>query len=184
MIIEEKRVKLKNGQICTLRSPRLEDAKQLIDYLKVTAGETDFLLKYPEEVVISVEEERDILQKFIELEKELMIIAEIDGKVAGNCAISPVGNKIRTRHRCSMGIALYEKYWGLGIGTALLELLIAKAAEIGYEQIELEVVRSNERAIALYEKVGFVAFAVRPDAMKYKNGVYDDYVMMVRKCFQ
>ena len=62
MKIEEKEVILKNGKTCILRSPRLEDAEQLIEYLKISAGETDFLLKYPEEVNISLEQEREILQ--------------------------------------------------------------------------------------------------------------------------
>ena len=48
MKIESKEVILKNGKKCILRSPKLDDAEQLIDYLKVSAGETDFLLKYPE----------------------------------------------------------------------------------------------------------------------------------------
>lgn len=145
MIIDEKRVELKDGQMCILRSPKLEDAWQLIDYLKATAGETDFLLKYPEEVKITVEQERDFLQWSIDSDRDLMIIAEVDGRVVGNCSFAPVGRKLRVRHRCSVGIALYESAWGLGIGTALMELLITKACECGYEQMELEVVSRNER---------------------------------------
>ena len=45
-----------------------------------------------------------------------MIIAEIDGEVAGNCSFSPVGEKTRVRHRCSIGIALYKKYCLIRIG--------------------------------------------------------------------
>ena len=40
MKIEEKKVELKNGQFCILRSPKPEDAEQLIAYLKATAGES------------------------------------------------------------------------------------------------------------------------------------------------
>lgn len=120
MVIEEKKVMLKNGQICVLRSPEIDDAAQMIEYLKASASETDFLLKYPEEVNITLEQERDILQWYLDSKRDVMIVAEVDGKVVGNCSFSPVGKKIRVRHRCTVGIALYEKVWGLGIGTALL----------------------------------------------------------------
>lgn len=180
MIIDTKQVLLKNGKVCVLRSPRLDDAEQLIEYLKISAGETDFLLKYPEEVRISVEQERDILKQFIDSERDLMIVAEVDGKIVGNCSFSPLGNKIRFRHRCSIGIALYESAWGVGIGTSLLMLLIEKATECGYEQMELEVVRRNVRAVKLYEKVGFVKCGDIPRAMKHKDDTYDDAIMMVK----
>lgn len=181
MTIEDKEVILKNGQKCILRSPKLDDAEQLIDYLKVSAGETDFLLKYPEEVNITVEKEKDILQWSIDSKRDLMIIAEVDGKVVGNCSFSPIGQKMRIRHRCSIGIALYEKVWGLGIGTALLSLLIENAIKCGYEQMELDVVSRNDRAIKLYEKMGFVKCGNKPKAMRHKDGTYDDEIMMVKQ---
>ena len=181
MRIEAKEVILKNGQKCILRSPKLDDAEQLIEYLKISAGETEFLLKYPEEVNITEEQERGILQWFIDSERDAMIIAEVDGSVVGNCSFSPVGKKIRVRHRCSIGIALYEKVWGLGIGTYLLEELITNAMECGYEQMELNVVSRNERAVKLYEKMGFVKCGSMPNAMKHKDGTYDDDIMMVKQ---
>lgn len=181
MRIEDKKVQLKDGRLFILRSPKLEDAEQLVEYLKVTAAETDFLLKYPEEVKISVEQEKDILKWFIDSERDLMIIAEVEGQVAGTCSFSAVGGKFRVRHRCQLGVALYEKYWGLGIGREVMELLLEKARECGYEQIELEVVSRNERAIALYEKVGFVRIGERPCAMKHKDGTYDSNVIMIKQ---
>ena len=42
MIIQDKEILLKNGQRCILRSPKLDDAEQLIDYLKISASETNY----------------------------------------------------------------------------------------------------------------------------------------------
>ena len=110
-----------------------------------------------------------------------MIVAEVDGKITGNCQISEIGkSRIKVRHRCSFAIALYKEYWGLGIGSALTELLAEKAAELGYEQMELEVVSSNERAIGLYRKMGFVKTGEIPKAMKFKAGSYDGIDIMVK----
>lgn len=83
MVVDEKKIILSNGQICILRSPRIDDAVQMIEYLKNSAGETDFLLRYPEEVNITVEQEREMLQWYLESKKDVMIVAEIDGEVVG-----------------------------------------------------------------------------------------------------
>lgn len=181
MFVEEKEVILKNGKICVLRSPRIDDAEQMIEYLKISARETDYLLKYPEEVNVTLDQEQEILQWYLDSKRDVMIVAEVEGAVVGNCSFSSVGKKIRVRHRCSVGIALCKKVWGLGIGTALLELLIAKAIECGYEQMELDVVSRNDRAIHLYEKMGFVKCGTRPNAIRHKDGTYDDDIIMVKQ---
>ncbi len=180
MLIKERKIKLKDDKTLILRGPIKEDAAQLIEYLKATAGETEFLLKYPEEVNLTIEQEEGFLQWTIESDRDVMIIAEVDGEIAGNCSFAPVGRKLRVRHRCSIGIALYEKYWGMGIGRQMLSYLIELAEKLGYEQMELDVVKRNERAIALYEKMGFVQCGSRPRAMKHKDGSYDDDIIMVK----
>lgn len=181
MKIEEKKIVLKNGQSCVLRCPEKADAEELVKFVKAMAGETDFVLRYPEEADIPVLQEEFFLQHFIEAARDLMILAEVDGKIAGNCQFSEIGKgRLKVRHRCSMAIGLYKKYWGLGIGSALIELLAEKAAETGYEQMELEVVSSNSRAVGLYTKVGFVKTGEIPNAIKYKDGTYDSVDIMVK----
>ena len=49
-------VSLKNGKTAVLRSAEPSDAAAMIDYLKATAGETPFLLRYPDEVVLTEED--------------------------------------------------------------------------------------------------------------------------------
>lgn len=57
-------------------------------------------------------------------------------------------------------------------------LYIAKAND--YEQVELEVVESNERGIQLYKKMGFEVYGKRPCAMRYENGNYISEVLMYK----
>ena len=181
MKIEKKKITLKNGQFCVLRSPELSDAEELVNFVKATAGETDFVLRYPEEADIPVEQEKFFLQHFNDAARNVMVLAEVDGKIAGNCQFSEIGkSRIKVRHRCSFAIALYKEYWGLGIGSALIKLLSEIAAENGYEQMELEVVSSNKRAVGLYSKMGFVKTGEIPNAMKYKDGTYDSLDIMIK----
>ena len=52
------------------------------------------------------------------------------------------------------------------------------ARQSGFEQIELEVVSTNRRAIGLYVKYDFQVYGTRPHGIKYPDGSYaDDYLM-------
>ena len=62
----------------------------------------------------------------------------------------------------------------------MLELLCEIAKEKGIEQLELEVVADNDRAIALYKKIGFEKMGTFPHNMKYKDGKYADAYWMVK----
>jgi ribosomal protein S18 acetylase RimI-like enzyme len=54
------------------------------------------------------------------------------------------------------GIAVASKMRGKGIGTRLLEELIAHARREQFEQIRLDVIDTNPQARKLYERNGFV----------------------------
>lgn len=57
MIFEEKRITLKDGRTAILKSPYVEDANNLLNYIQKSCAETDFLSRYPEEWNITVEQE-------------------------------------------------------------------------------------------------------------------------------
>lgn len=56
------------------------------------------------------------------------------------------------------GICVARGHRGQGIGSALVEALIAEARWRGYGAVRLEVIDANVRARALYERMGFAAF--------------------------
>ena len=49
MIIKDIEYKLKDGRNALIRSPQDEDIQGMLEYLYISAGETDFILRYPEE---------------------------------------------------------------------------------------------------------------------------------------
>ncbi len=55
------------------------------------------------------------------------------------------------------GIAVDERLRGQGVGTRLLQAVIEFAAKHDYHTVRLDVVDTNPKARALYEKMGFVA---------------------------
>ena len=171
----------KNGREVVIRNAEEKDAEALIQYLKITTAETPFLIREPDEVNLTLEQEKAFLKAQNESPGNLMLIAVVDGRHAGNCSLMSLGNYRRYRHRCSIAIALYQEYCGLGIGTAMLEILLDIAGKTGYEQAELEVIADNKAAIALYEKLGFRTYGTFPRNMKYADGRYADAFWMMKQ---
>ena len=171
----------KQGRRVILRSACEDDAKDLIEYLKKTAKETPYLLREEDEINLTVEDEKGLIKMFLELDNALMLLAYVDGKHVGNCSFSPVGPFRRFVHRCDMAIALYQEYWGCGIGGIMLETALRYTKEVDYEQAELEVVSNNTKAIKLYEKYGFKKYGTKPDSMKYSDGSYASMDWMMVK---
>ena len=169
---------LKNGKKCILRSVEPEDAGRMIAYMKRMLGETPYLLRSPEEFDYSVEGEAEVLRRRRDDPRALMILAEMDGEIIAVSDVTPMGTKSRTLHRSVLGMSVRQDYWRLGIGSAMMERLIDHARQSGFEQIELEVVSVNQRAIGLYVKYGFQVYGTRPHGIKYADGSYaDDYLM-------
>ncbi len=179
MIIGERRIQL-GGHELLLRCAREEDAQRLLDYLKTTSGETCFLIREPDEVTMTEEDERRFIRMQNESERDVMLLAFYDGEFAGNGSLMGMGPS-RYRHRAGVAIALFQAYTGLGIGRAMMEALLAIAREHGIEQVELEVVADNARAIALYKKLGFEVYGTMPRNMKYLDGTYADVYWMMKR---
>ena len=51
--------------------------------------------------------------------------------------------------------------------------------EMGYEQIDLEVVAENKQVRALYRKCGFTETGKRARALKFDDGSYHDEILIL-----
>ena len=155
MIVNDIWFTLKDGRKALLRSPKDEDIRGVLDYLYISAGETEFILRYPEECgKYTYEGEKALFDRINDSDNEAMLVCIIDGKVAGNCQIA-WKTSLKTRHRASVAIALLKDYWGQGIGTRMFEEMIRIAeANENLIQLELEFIEGNSRARTLYEKMG------------------------------
>ena len=179
MIFDEKKIILKNGQNAILKTPCIEDAEMLLNSIKTSSGETEFLSRTIEDwESVTVESEEKFIHNVRESQNTLFIACYVDGAIAGNCDITfKTGSK--TSHRATVGIALQKKYWNIGIGSAMFKELV-KAAEQhnGTEIVDLEFIEGNSRAKALYQKFGFQVVSVEPKFFKLKDGTYQNLVYM------
>ena len=175
-------ITLKDGRRAILRAPHPQkDAADLVQYLYDTAADTPFVLRTPEEIRYTVEGEERFLQSVTDSPDDCMILCEVDGHIAGNCHLS-FNSRIKTRHRCSVAIALRKAYWGLGIGTAMFEAMegLARARD-GVALMELEFVEGNARARGLYEKMGFRIVGMHPEAIRQEDGTMCALYIMQKK---
>lgn len=109
--------------------------------------------------------------------RDLMLVARISGK--GESASQHIAGYIVSRETAGElhinNVAVRNEYRRRGIGTALLELVIEKAKELGAAVAFLEVRSSNQVAQSLYERCGFKAIARRAN---YYSEPREDAVVM------
>ena len=181
MTVDEIRFQLKDGREAILRSPREEDIQSTIDYLYQSAGETEFILRYPEECgKYTPELEKTVFAQKNASPNDAMLLCLMDGRVIGNCEIH-VRPSMKTRHRADVAITVLKDYWNQGVGTRMFEELIRIArANPFVTQMELGFIEGNVRARHLYEKMGFRIVAAHPDAIRLRDGTMLNEYMMVK----
>ena len=153
------------------------DAEALIEYLDTISGESDFLTFGANELVRSVQEEKEFIARAIEKENALFIIAEVDGKLVGNLNFSG-GPRPRISHVGEFGVSVLKEYWGRGIGEKLITHLINwSGASNTIRKINLRVRTDNERGIYLYKKLGFTEEGLVKRDLLIEGVFYDSLLM-------
>jgi len=80
----------------------------------------------------------------------------IYGVIVDSMKVGACGLKNITENDCEYWGYIGEKhYWGRGIGKVMMDFIEEKAKELKLKSIWLKVIDNNERAIALYKRVGF-----------------------------
>ncbi len=103
-------------------------------------------------------------------------VAEEDGEVIGLYILHP-NNVGRCGHICNASYAVRRDMRGRGTGEALVRHCLKKAAELGFKIMQFNaVVASNTRALALYERLGFVRLGTIPGGFMLKDGRYEDII--------
>ena len=171
-------IRLKNGMECCLRNGTESDGQAVLDNVKLTHGETDYLLSYPDENLLDVAQESRFLKKKSESENEIELLAVVGHRVAGTAGIEAAGAKYKIRHRAEFGISIAKEFWGLGIGRALTAACIECARAARYVQLELKVTADNERALSLYQKAGFIEYGRNPKGFYSRTVGFQEVVYM------
>ena len=90
------------------------------------------------------------------------------GRIIGTCALKRM-SELKCELKC---VYLYKKYHGQGLGTRMSQIIIDMARQKGFKEMYLDTIsKSSERAIKMYERLGFERVE------KYHEAVYSDVFM-------
>lgn len=74
-------------------------------------------------------------------------------------------NDSQTRAGYITSVSVDRDYLGQGIARNLIAQCIARARELGFRELRLEVSQHNDRAISLYRKAGFAPYENRGESV-------------------
>ena len=168
---------LKNGKTLTIRKPKKQDAQELLNYAKKIGAESDNLTFGAEGLPYTLEQEEKMIENWSNSTSTAMFVGIVDDKIVTSVFISSPA-KERLAHQSSIAISVLKEYWGIGIGTHMMNMLIdfAKNSDT-IELIHLGVHANNTNAIALYKKFGFQEIGRYPKFFKINGEYYDEILM-------
>lgn len=170
-------VQLKNFKKIKIRSAEISDAENLLETIKKYILDSEFIPKFYEEIKLTIQQEEEWINSFIEKENSLLLVAEYENKIIGNIDIT--GNsRIMMEHTGVIGMGMLTEWRNSGLGTELMQNAINWAKENPVlELLWLQVYCENELGISLYRKMNFKENGIIKNYFK-RNGKYYDNLTM------
>ena len=108
-----------------------------------------------------------------------VLVAELDGRVVGTARYSPV-RPAAGAHVATASFMVDPSASGRGVGRALGEEVLRRAADEGYSAMQFNaVVETNAAAVALWESLGFRIMTTIPAAFDHpEHGLVGLHVML------
>jgi len=161
-----------------IREIHSEDASRFLSLCQQIDKETKYMMLEPDERQTSLEEQQAIIEQFRSSPNKTMLVAELKNHVIG--FIVAIGGAFRrNRHCASVVIGIQKVWWGKGIGGRFLDTIQQWAEENCLHRLELTVRTENKRALALYERKGFIVEGVKRDSLCV-DGAYVDECYMAK----
>lgn len=170
-------IRLRDGSTAIMRRLEESDAEQVCRLLPMAHRESDFLNFLPGEFDWPPDREREFIREHQRQAHSIIICAERGGELLALCGARQTPFR-RFAHQAEVGITVFKKYWGIGLGRHMMEYIIAWSQTGGLRKLMLRVFEDNTRAINLYLSLGFVAEGrLREDVLR-ADGSYSDTVFM------
>lgn len=126
----------------------------------------------PEKSIVCLPELQIYIADFGRKKGDLCLAAEVRHRIAGAVWARMMDDYGHVDDETpSLAISLYKEYRNCGIGSALLEQMLAVLKMKGYEKVSLSVQKANY-AVTMYQKAGF----------EIVDENAEEYIMMCRFC--
>lgn len=169
---------LKDGQLVSVRTCLESDARRLMECAEEYLLDGEGQVWEAGELELTQEREIEWIRQKLACPRDILIVAEHNGKIVANIDFTS-GTRRRLAHIGEIGMAVLPAWRNKGLGKILMKTLIDWAKHETYlEKLNLRVLSTNERAIALYEGFGFSEEGRRMKEIKYSDGRYADCILM------
>jgi RimJ/RimL family protein N-acetyltransferase len=157
-----------------IRVARIEDAAILAAAERATAETPGLLVSRPSELSLESFE-----KKIADLSKlGRYVVAEQDEKIVGHALLDPMSLEALS-HVFRLTIVVHPGFRNQGVGEALMrDLMVWAKQTLHVGKIELLVRATNERAIRLYLKLGFVEEGRFRNRVRLPDGSFLDDLAM------
>lgn len=106
-----------------------------------------------------------------------VVVAEIDGEIAGFASLSPYRDRPAYRTTVEDSIYVHADHRGAGVGRALIEEIVGVARERGFHAVIARIVADHEASIRLHRGAGFQHVGVEREVGR-KFGRWLDVAVM------
>ncbi len=144
----------------------------MITYRRMTPEDVPFISRLEEET-FSMPWSLESFLQMITKEDTRYYVAEEGGHLLGGCGLWMIAGEGNITN-----VAVAKDARRRGVGTGLLTYLMQEGNREGVSAYTLEVRISNEAAIHMYEKLGFVSEGIRPNF--YEKPTEDAMIMWKR----
>ena len=161
-----------------IRPITIEDAERFNQLRQSIDSETSFMLAEAGERKISLEQMKEKIQKVLDSANSTILLVEYEGVLVG-FLLARGGPYKKVSRSATIVIGVLQAYGGRGIGTALFEKIEEWAHSHNMHRLQLGVMSSNARALALYKERGFEIEGVKKEEM-FLDGKWEDEIMLAK----
>ncbi len=108
------------------------------------------------------------------------LVARLDGEIAGWAALSPVSDRCVYGGVAEVSVYIDPACAGRGIGSRLMEALVAASEDAGLWTLQAGIFPENEASIGLHRKHGFRTVGIRR-RLGQSNGRWRDVALLERR---
>lgn len=162
----------------TLREAMPNDASAILALIETLNEETSFVLINSHAINMATETMAGEIAAISEMKNQLLLLATTKQSIVGLATVT-TDTDPAVAHVGEIGLSILKEYWGLGLGTTMLEeVILWSKHSTDLIRLDIKVQSHNERAIALYNKVGFSYEGTLRKAVLTKDNTLVDVDMM------
>ncbi len=125
--------------------------------------------------------EAEIHRAWIEAPAATFVALAGDGRILGTYYIKPNQPGLGA-HVCNCGYVVAPEAQGQGIAAAMCEHSQSEAVSMGFRAMQFNlVVATNERAIRLWQRLGYVVAGTLPGAFRHQRLGFVDALIMYKQ---